>query len=181
MSSRVYSIEKYRFKKTDKLFLDTNFWLFVYGERRFRNERVDIYQQAFARINAAQCQVYVDFVVLSEFVNVRLKEAWQDHQKLFVNPKAFRKSSAFAAAATDIIDKVEKILTRCHYFDRSIKRRALEGILPIYKDGQLDFNDHAIALQCSVNSWKIVTDDSDFAWQGIDMITANANALRKSK
>lgn len=163
MPRHVYPLNDYRFSETNKLFLDTNVWLCFYGNPRFRNPQVFDYRHAVDRINAAQCQVYVNSVVISEFVHVRINEELKDAD-CFWNLKAFRQSPAFAKAMAQITAQVKKILARCRYLNSSVDSpQAICEILADCQAGRMDYNDHIIARACAKHSLTLVTADADFA------------------
>lgn len=181
MPHHIHSLDDYRFTKADKLFFDTNVWLFIHDNHRRQDVHGVAYRQAFARINEAQSQIYVDPIVLSEFANACLKDDFNAQQAQFTRPKIFRQSPAFSETADKIIYKMEKILARCHYLERGIKRQALEAFFPAYKTGQMDFNDHIIAQICAANGYTLFTADADFTPNGFDILTANPRLLKPRK
>ena len=73
----VKEVEYYRFTSNDRLFLDANIWLLFYGPQIPRDTWVDIYSQAFARILAAQSPIYIDVLIVSEFINTYARQKWQ--------------------------------------------------------------------------------------------------------
>jgi len=62
-------IRSYVFSEKDHLFLDANVWLSVYGPQVSRRKGWDIYSAAWRDIRMAGSKVYIDFLVLSEFIN----------------------------------------------------------------------------------------------------------------
>ena len=69
MRNRAENITHYVFKSTDALLLDANIWFFVYGPHRLDDKRVPVYSGALDRILKAKSRIYVDVLILSEFIN----------------------------------------------------------------------------------------------------------------
>lgn len=105
MTHRVERITDYDFTSSDALLLDANVWLFVYGPQKPRDSRVDVYSQALAKILAAQSRIYIDVLIVSEFINTYARLRWNfwKAQSASSNDfKKFRKSGNFNPVAQDI-------------------------------------------------------------------------------
>ena len=69
-SKAAYSIDQYTFSDTDEVLLDANIWLFVYGPQySATDQRTAVYSDALKRMLSAKTRIFVDVLVLSEFVN----------------------------------------------------------------------------------------------------------------
>lgn len=67
--NKANDIQSYVFTSSDKLLLDANILLFIYGPQSSVNPNVDVYSEALKKILNSHCQVYVDVLVISEFIN----------------------------------------------------------------------------------------------------------------
>ena len=79
MTLKAVSVRNYHFKSQDKLFLDANIWLYIYAPQNPKSYWVNVYSKAFGRILTAKSCIYIDILVISEFINAyaRLKMAHQ--------------------------------------------------------------------------------------------------------
>lgn len=95
MVSKALSVANYNFTPDDELLLDTNIWLFIYGPQKPEDARVMIYSQAFAKILAAHCKIYIDVLIVSEFINTYARIKWDVLGKPHKDFKKFRKCQDF--------------------------------------------------------------------------------------
>jgi len=176
MSHRAEEISRYDFKASDELLLDANVWLFVYGPQQPGDRKVAVYSQALAKILAAQSRIYIDVLILSEFINTYARLKW----KLLsagTSFKRFRKSAAFKPVAQDIAADVKQVLRHCTRIEGSFDSMVIEPLIDEYAAGDSDFNDQVLTTLCQKTGLKLVTDDSDFKGRGIAVITANNRLL----
>jgi len=75
MAKSAEEIGKYVFQADDELLVDANVWFFLYGPHPPGSPKAALYSGALARILAAKSCIYVDVLIISEFVNryARLK------------------------------------------------------------------------------------------------------------
>ena len=95
MENNIQAVDSYTFTHRDRLFLDANIWLYLFAPRQPRNYWNQIYSQVFDRILDANSEIYVDVLVVSEFINAyaRMKQkVVAPHLNDF---KVFRGSSYF--------------------------------------------------------------------------------------
>jgi predicted nucleic acid-binding protein len=177
MTPKAMAVAGYDFKPDDALFLDANIWLFIFGPQRPGDAKAAVYSQALARILAAKSSIYIDVLVLSEFINTCARLKWQlvaPHIKPF---KAFRKSPDFKPVARDIADEVKRVMHLCSRIENGFDAFDVDGLIDEYAAGDSDFNDQVIAALCKRKGLKLVTDDGDFSAQGIPVVTANKRLL----
>lgn len=60
MAHKAENVDKYNFESSDKLLLDANIWLFIYGPQAPDNQKVAVYSAALAKMLAAKCKIYID-------------------------------------------------------------------------------------------------------------------------
>ena len=95
MTPRALSVRDYDFQPEDELFLDANIWLFIYGSQNPGDARMRIYSSAFRRILEARSRLYIDVLIVSEFINTYARLQWQirapdSRFKAFRNSPDFR-------------------------------------------------------------------------------------------
>jgi predicted nucleic acid-binding protein len=178
MMSNVSAVANYNFNPEDELFLDTNVWMFVYGPQKPGNPKVETYSQAFAKILMAQCRIYIDVLIVSEFINTCARLQWNVMGKPYGDFKKFRNSTDFKTIAQSIAADVKRVLSHCSRVENGFEMMDIDGLITEYGAGESDFNDQIIADLCQKRGLKLVTDDGDFAGHGLPIVTANRRLLR---
>ena len=172
----IISVSDYPFCRDDRLFVDANVWLFAYGSDSSQSEQAVVYEQVVSKMLAADCQLYTNLLILSEYTNRRARMEWKKHRgrsRKLRDFKNFRESEVFRSIAEDIASDAQKILSRCQLVD-GVDIAAVRACLADYQTGAVDFNDAIIVQICRAYKLKLVTDDADFARQkNLTVITGN--------
>ena len=98
MVDAAFRIDRHMFHAGEKLLFDANVWVFIYGSQyRTSDNRARLYSAAYKRIVEVGCQIFIDAIILSEFVNVlsRLTYNSLPVEKKPQDFKTFRRSAAF--------------------------------------------------------------------------------------
>jgi predicted nucleic acid-binding protein len=180
MAKRAEEIGKYVFKASDELLFDANVWFFLYGPHRPGDPKATVYSGALKSILSAKSRVYIDVLIVSEFVNryARLKHNLLRRRSGVPRDfKQFRSTSAFKAIAKDIAADTRKIVTNCACLDSGFATLDLDSLLNEYGGGDSDFNDLVLVDLCASKGLKLVTDDGDFRGKDITILTANKRLL----
>lgn len=177
MALNTVSVEKYRFKSQDKLFLDTNIWFYLYAPQNPNSYWVNIYSKAFGRILAAKSCIYIDILVVCEFINAYARLKWHTNAS-HIEFKTFRNSKDFKPIAQEIADNTKRVLSHCSRIENDFKKVKIDDLLNDYATGDFDFNDQMITDLCKRKGLKLITNDGDFKGQGIPILTANGKLLR---
>ncbi|MDZ7703061.1 MAG: PIN domain-containing protein [Trueperaceae bacterium] len=177
MANNAISVETYNFTSEEKLFLDANIWMFVYGPQRPGNKKVATYSQAFAHILDAKSSIYIDVLIVSEFINTYARLKWGFMGNPYSNFKRFRQSQDFKPVAQDIADRIKRVLSHCNRVENGFKTLDMDGLIAQYAEGDADFNDQVITALCQKRGLTLVTDDGDFRGQDIPIVTANRRLL----
>ena len=177
MTYKASDVRYYNFTPQDKLFLDANIWLYLYGPPKPRSHWVPIYSSVFNHILRAKSRIHIDVLVVSEFINAYARLEWQFVARHFNSFKNFRSSSYFKPAAEDIAADVELVLSYCSKIESSFIALPMNALLADYATGNLDFNDQVITEICKSNGFTLITNDGDFKTQEIPILTANSNLL----
>src|SRR5680860_123364 len=173
MTHKAIALAGYDFKPEDQLLLDTNIWLFIYGPQKPGDSKTAIYSQALANILAAQSRIYIDILIVSEFINTYARLKWRLVAPQINQFKAFRRSPDFKPVAQDIAADVKRVLKHCSRIENGFEALDIDRLIAEYAVGDADFNDQVIAALCKRKGLKLVTDDGDFNGQGILVVTAN--------
>jgi len=176
-SSRIQDIRAHTFLASEKFFLDANVWLSMYGPSPVRRKGSYFYSAAWRDIRSCKCEVLIDMIVLSEFINTysRIEQKQTGNDKLQF--KSFRKSAAFKPIAAEITRTVKRILSACSRVESGFPSLDIDAALKNNEAGTTDFNDEVISNICAQNGVTLITHDADFAGQSINILTANARLL----
>jgi predicted nucleic acid-binding protein len=178
----VRRLSQYRFSASDRLLFDTNVWLHLYGPLPFSlDSRAKIYSAAFRTILQNKCKIFLDVLVLSEFVNVIAKHGYNatfppssGSRPTF---KAYRNSPSFNAVAKEITQACKRMSSESQHIDTDLPSFDVSKIFGEFERGKTDFNDLALAELCRTRNLTIVTDDGDFKGHGLTILTENRKLL----
>ena len=180
MGSAVFPVDQYNYSGKEALLFDTNVWLLIFGPQYSVNDpRTARYSLGFKKILAAKACIFIDALILSEFINRWARYACNNvpaGQKL-QNYKAFRKSLLFQTVAQDIAATTRKIMNFCNRTDSGFGTLDMDSLLNDFETGKKDFNDQVLEQLCARRGLKLVTDDSDFKPVNLTLFTANAKLL----
>ncbi|MDE2389024.1 MAG: PIN domain-containing protein [Betaproteobacteria bacterium] len=157
--------------------MDTNVWLFIYGPQKPGNTKESIYSGVLAKILTAGSKIFIDVLIVSEFINTYARLKWNVMGKPRGDFKSFRKSVDFKPIAQDIAADVKQILKHCLRIESGFDALAIIDLLDEYALGKADFNDQVIATLCREKGLILVTDDGDFRDNEIPIVTANRRLL----
>jgi predicted nucleic acid-binding protein len=172
-------ISSYPFKSGDELLVDTNVWFSIYGPVS-PDWRTAVYSKALKEMLTASCDVYVDVLILSEYVNryARLRHNILK-SAIGIEPdfKKFRKSFHFKPIAADIAGDVRQIMKHCERIENDFATLDIDALMDEFEKGDSDLNDQILVELCKHRNLKLVTHDSDFKDRGLDVLTANKALL----
>lgn len=177
MKYKTSEVRCYHFTPQDKLFLDANIWLYIDGPQKVRSYWRTTYSAVFNRILNAKSQIFIDVLVVSEFMNAYARVKWgvvAPHLKDF---KDFRNSPSFKPVAQDIEADVKRVLKHCTLIESGFATLAIDDLLADYASNHSDFNDLVITELCKSNGFTLITNDNDFKTQEIPVLTANKSLL----
>lgn len=186
-NSQIRSVENHVFSSKDRLFLDTNVLLWIYGRQvpsKAKDETEEdarynkLYTDADKMIRAKNSAVYFNTVVISEFATVSMRKRFGRQQLKKLQQKK-EKDSGLCSAAEDVRKDVVLILSRenGHLLDDSFSKVMLLEVFDEFVQKSAEFNDLIIARMCRNHGLTLMTDDVDFANRGIPILTANENML----
>ena len=177
MKNKAFDARSHPFSDSDAIMVDANIWLYLNGPASVSQTWASIYSGVCGRILSAGSSLFMDVLVLSEFINrfARL-EMWrlQPHHRDF---KAFRGSTDFPPVARSIESQVNQILMVCRPVDHPFSEWNLPDLLNDFGSGTVDWNDQLIAENCRKHGLALLTNDGDFTEGGISVFTANSKLL----
>ena len=178
MKHKAMAVQNYNFTPQHKLFLDANIWFYLYGPKEQGNYWVQIYSNAFKHILKANSRIYIDILVVSEFINSYAIAKWRVVASHIGKFKKFRNSPDFKPVAQDIAADVKNILSHCCLIGSGFETLETDDLLNEYAAGDSDFNDQVITELCKTNGFTLITNDGDFKCQDILILTANRSLLK---
>lgn len=98
MTHKAAHVGEHEFTSEDRLFLDANIWLAIFcpdAQPLKHSPKLEAYSQAFHDICHAKSRIYIDVLVISEFVNTYARKRY-NHEAPGMDFKAFRNSPAFS-------------------------------------------------------------------------------------
>lgn len=174
----VADVTAHSFSRNEKVFLDTNIWFLVFVPTSPNDNRVRAYSQAFARLLEAKSPIFIDVLVLSEFINTYARLRWNVAGKPFGDFKKFRLSSEFKPLAREIASDARRILKHCDRVDSGFETLDIADLIIRFETECPDFNDQILAGICKSRGFTLLTDDRDFRGCGVPILTANQRLLR---
>lgn len=177
MNNKCY-IDNYPFNMDDQLFFDTNIWLYIMGPAINPDKNALIYMSALEKIKQAGCKIYIDIIVLSEFINryakyLAMKQFNIDNTQF----DKFKESKNFKIVTKAVSEVSSNILAIANRITSGFESIELSSILSRYSDNDANFNDQVIEQICISNQFKLVTHDLDFKRAKCDILSANYNLL----
>ena len=179
MAAEVHPIKGYSFSGTEALLFDANIWLALYHPAGADRRQVAIYSRAFKRILKAGSSIFLDVLVLSEFINrcARLAHRRDRPRESPRDFKRYRDSAEFAPVARDIANTSRRILGYCTRTESCFESVDAVALLSDYETARPDFNDLILAEVCKAKGLTLVTHDADFRRSPIRVLTANTKLL----
>lgn len=175
--SSASNISNYPFSEKDDLFFDTNIWMYLYGPQGNPSDPVtQTYSLALARAAQAKSRIWVDVLVISEFVNRFARMEYDiryPNKTKRPNFKQFRNDPVFQPIAQAIVGAVRNILKFAVRIESGFSLINMNTLLTQFETVPSDFNDQVLIGLCTANGLQLVTHDSDFNGKGIDILTAN--------
>lgn len=171
------------FSATDQLLFDTTVWLDLYGPQSSpAKQRTRSYSGALKDLLLVGSKVYIDVLVMAEFVN---RYARLEYQCLAADRRPgefrdFRDSPEFEPIAQAIAAACRKIAEHCERTESEFSALDLPALLSDFEGGASDFNDLVLAALCRSRGLTLVTHDAHFAGMGLPILTANAKMLKPS-
>ena len=152
------------------IFVDANVLIYLFWSTGSRWERD--YAKVFKDLHKQGNALFVDFLVISEFINTVLRLEWKNLQPAS-NFKDFRDSEDGRNTASDIFMIIKNdILGRFDIVGKTFNKHEIESLLQV---DSLDFVDKSIVAICKENDLVLLTNDKDFNDADLDILTGNPN------
>lgn len=180
LDAKVVDIAGHPFGIADKVLLDTNVLMLVFGTNSLEDSRVAIYSSALHAMHENGSQVYCSGTILSEFVYAHTRRTFEINKKSHGHKELkhyLSDPSCFTPLIEDTRTRINSIRRAATMIDSSITARSFDMLFREYEQMAIGFNDVIIAAECRRMGCWIATDDVDFARNpnlGIPVLTATA-------
>jgi predicted nucleic acid-binding protein len=155
---------------------DTNILMYRFFPDRYPKKWMIEYANVFKQLRRHGNTLLVDAFVVSEVVNLAMRNAWRDC--MYDDPtlpyytyKEFRDSKDGIAAMAKILSVVNNdILEQCATTEDAFSKADLKSLCKVDK---LDFVDKIILMICTKHGYMLITNDGDFVGENITVISSN--------
>jgi hypothetical protein len=132
------------------------------------------YARAFNGLAYQKNNFFIDVFIISEITNRLLRLEQQNLQPLS-NYKDFRDSNVGKNVLANIFDTIKTdIFPNFNIVGKTFDKQEIENLLIV---NDMDFVDKSIVEICKENSLILFTNDKDFKYADIDILTGNPNIL----
>lgn len=172
--NNITNIIDYSFSSADRLFFDTNIWFYALGTLHNPDTYARIYADILKKIFVTKCQIFIDVLVFSEFINRFARDIAE--QELGISRdkyKDFRNSKKFKVVAQEVVNAANEIIKLSTRIPTTFDRIDPIPILQEFANKNLDFNDQIIETICLTHNLTLVTHDTDFKHAQCRILTAN--------
>lgn len=184
MTAKVIDAFRYGYSDSDRILIDANVWLYLFGPKPLDSPAARSYSAVFKAIQVAKTSVFLDVLVLSEFVN---RFARDQHRVLAVpgaaissDFKTFRDSPDFVQVAEAIQTSVLKIGRFAKAIDHPLSTFDLPALLADFAKGSRDLNDQLLSETCKKHRLALLSNDADLSHAAITLLTTNPHLLRRN-
>jgi hypothetical protein len=166
MAANIIDIKSYSPKSSDIFFFDNNIWMFLFCPLgNYNQNKQKHFSSFFQSIQSLKCGIFINSLVVSEFVNRNLRidfELWKKDVKNYGADykKDFVGSERYKDTVIEIQITINKILKICEKSSDNFNAIDIKDILLHLE--YIDFNDSYYLALAKLSKWKIVTDDGDF-------------------
>ena len=189
MHNKIYDLAKYNFKPKERILLDANIWILLQSFlSTASDEKLDgrfvKYSAVFYKLVKSKAIIFIDLLVLNEYLHHYTRVEWRNHRenypKKYPKYKNFRDSDEFQNAISTASQFARKIIELGKLHSIPADKINISQALDSFSSGGIDFNDAILTDICKQSNFKIITDDVDFKYGGIDVLTLNSKLLAKN-
>ena len=178
--TRRYPIKNLSALNDRKIFFDANVLIYIFwpsGAYHWEEK----YSSTFGRLLRQKNELVTNFIVISEIVNRAHRLEYNSYlsknniSNTTLNYKNYRNREEGNSTLSDIYLIIETNILR--HFTISSNFFTKEDIQSFLHPDSLDFGDKAILAICKENSFVLLTNDADFKFSDIDILTSNPRIL----
>lgn len=189
MSFRIAKLSDHKLDTERKYFLDANVWIFALGSPPSLNTPGEEYIRFLDRLLESGAQVYSHSILISEVFNALMRINFQDYLKAeqyrtgkkpaLDFKRDFRGKGEYLNALSRFKSDIQAYLPNIQLIDSQLNFE-LEYLVKNIPTSS-DFNDYLFYEMALDQKLTIVTDDGDFNFSDIEILTENSWLIRNSK
>lgn len=195
MSFNISQLSKQKLDPKKQYFLDSNVWIFALGAILSPNQKESIYIDFVDELLSSKFQIWTHSLVFSEVFNALIRNSFDDFKRQLLatesNPQArkkienmvikkdFRGTNQYNSTITRIKSDIQSYVLGLNFLDKSYDLD-FSYITKNYPSNS-DFNDYMYYEMALDHSLTIVTDDGDFNFSDVEIITENQWLLKNSR
>lgn len=156
----------YNCQITDKFFIDSNVWLYLYYPQssNVSDKIINEYSEIFAQIKRKQLLISSNMIQFSEIINtiinIEFRLYKEKTKKFSISLKEFKKQDEFKETLQNAKTITERILTNVHLRDGIFNESELKNI--VLQSDKADFNDIYFVHFCKKEKLHLISHDFDF-------------------
>ena len=165
----------YNINTNDNVFLDTNILIFLFSPDFVHSKeyQVDTYSKIFEKLIENKSAMYINSIVISEFLNrclrIDFNKNYQDSNNTKDYKKDYRSSDEYKRTLAILLKELNKMFNEFKIKQLDDGFSNFDTITEFKNSTELDFNDLIIARNVIDNSFKLLSDDRDFDnYEGIN-------------
>ncbi len=195
MAGKIQQLSKHKIEKGEKYFLDSNVWIFALSNITNPTPSESIYMDFMGKMLENGCIFYSHSLVISEVFNAIARINFKNYKRFLPkDPKNrlsvhqienldfkrdYRGSDDYLHNFERFKSEFEIYCHNIHILDREIEIDVAYQVKNI--DANSDFNDYLYYEMALDLDLTIITDDGDFNYQEIEILTENQTLLRGIK
>ncbi len=177
--NRAHRASDYIFSNQELILIDTNIWLYLNPPAAQPiSPWTKGYSGVFSQLLRSGAKPLIDSHVLSEYLNrysrIEYDANWRGNYLKF---KDFRQSEDGVKVLGAAVAEVNQILKFTKTIDTPFTKMDVDAILVKVKSGAVDFNDALFIESCRLNCYKLLTNDCDMSFGGIEVLTNHRKLL----
>lgn len=161
--------------RNKKIFFDANILIYLYWSTS--SEWENKYAKVYDDLDDPNNDFVIDFLVISEFINRAMRlnyDIYLDENGFNSKEipfKDYRNSTDGQETLSDIYELVNELLEHFIVIEKSYSKTDIESMTIV---DDLDFIDKAIVKICELNNYILITNDGDYKYSNIDIISCNS-------
>ncbi|WP_339757519.1 hypothetical protein [Algoriphagus aquimarinus] len=195
MAFNISQLSKEKLDDKKQYFLDANIWIFTLGAILSPNKKESIYIEFVDSLLVGGFKIWSHSLVFSEVFNALIRNSFDDYKnQLLANEsrsaerqriqslvlkKDFRGTSEYNSAMERIKSDVQSYVPNLEFLDKLYDLDF--GYLTKNYSSNSDFNDYLYYEMSLDHSLTIITDDGDFNFSDVEILTENSWLLKNSK
>jgi len=195
MALNISQLSKQKLDNKKQYFLDANIWIFALGAILSPNKKESVYIEFVDNLLVGDFKIWTHSLVFSEVFNALIRNSFDDYKnELLANEhrpaerlriqnlllkRDFRGTSEYYSALERIKSDIQSYVPNLEFLDKLYDLDF--GYLTKNYSSDSDFNDYLYYEMSLDHSLTIITDDGDFNFSEVEILTENHWLLKNSR